>query len=89
MSDEKHETVADIVKSEIEYVDKEDYRIYNLAIERLAKVITELCFAIENCKDLEDHGFEINYFKLQDAITYISTVLADTVMGLKYIKPKE
>ena len=35
-------------KAEIEYVDKEEYRIYNLAIEHLAKVINELGCAIGN-----------------------------------------
>ena len=39
-------------KAEIEYVDKGEYRIYNLAIERLAKVVTELGYAIGDCKNL-------------------------------------
>ena len=74
---------------EIERVDKEDYRIYNLVIERLAKVITEFGFAIANCKDLEGHGFEMDYYKMQDAMTDIATVFSDAVQGLKHIKPKE
>ena len=76
-------------KVEIEYVDKGEYRIYKLAIEHLAKVITELGCAIENCKELEDRGYDMNAYKLQDAMVDIATVFAGAVAGLKYIKPKE
>ena len=76
-------------KAEIEYVDKGEYRIYNLAIERLAKVITELGYAIENCKNLEDRGYDMNAYKLEEAMVDIATVFAGAVAGLKYIKPKE
>lgn len=76
-------------KAEIEYVDKEEYRIYNLAIERLAQVIKELGYAIGNCNDLEDLGYDMNAYKLQDAMVDIATVFAGAVAGLKYIKPKE
>ena len=76
-------------KAEIEYVDKEEYRIYNLAIERLAKVITELGYAIENCRNLEDRGYDMNAYKLEEAMVDIATVFAGAVAGLKYIKPKE
>ena len=76
-------------KAEIEYVNKEEYRIYNLAIERLAKVTTELGFAIGNCNDLEDLGYDMNAYKLQDAMVDIATVFAGAVAGLKYIKPNE
>ena len=76
-------------KAEIEYVDKEEYRIYNLAIERLAKVITELGYAIENCKELEDRGYDMDAYKLEESMVDIATVFAGAVAGLKYIKPKE
>ena len=76
-------------KVEIEYVDKEEYRIYNLAIEQLAKIITELGYAIGNCNDLEDLGYDLNAYKLQDAMVDIATVFAGAVAGLKYIKLKE
>ena len=76
-------------KVEIEYVNKEEYRIYNLAIEQLANVITELGYAIENCNDLEDLGYDMNAYKLQDAMVDIATVFAGAVAGLKHIKPKE
>ena len=76
-------------KAEIEYVGKEEYRIYNLAIERMAKIITELRYAIGNCNDLEDLGYDMNAYKLQDAMVEIATVFAGAVAGLKYIKPKE
>ena len=76
-------------KAEIEYVDKGEYRIYKLAIEQLANVITELGYAIENCNDLEDLGYDMNAYKLQDAMVDIATVFAGAVTGLKYIKPKE
>ena len=76
-------------KVEIEYVDKGEYRIYKLAIEQLANVITELGHAIENCKELEDRGYDMNAYKLQDAMVDIATVFAGAVAGLKYIKPKE
>ena len=76
-------------KAEIEYVDKGEYRIYNLAIEQLAHVITELGYAIGNCNDLEDLGYDMNAYKLQDAMVNIATVFAGAVAGLKYIKPKE
>ena len=76
-------------KVEIEYVDKEEYRIYNLAIERLAKVITELGYAIGNCNDLENLGYDMNAYKLEDAMVEIATVFAGAVAGLKYIKPNE
>lgn len=75
-------------KIEVEYIDREDYRIYNLVIERLAKVIPELEHVIKNCKDLEDHGFDMDEFKLQDAMIEIATVFAEAVAGLKYFKPK-
>ena len=76
-------------KAEIEYVDKEEYRIYNLAIERLAKVVTELGYAIGNCNDLEDLGYDLNAYKLEEAMVDIATVFAGAVTGLKYIKPEE
>ena len=76
-------------KAEIKYVDKREYRIYNLAIERLAKAITELGYAIENCKNLEDRGYDMNAYKLEEAMVEIATVFAGAVAGLKYIKPKE
>ena len=76
-------------KVEIEYVGKEEYRIYNLAIEQLAKIITELGYVIGNCNDLEDLGYDMNAYKLQDAMVEIATVFAGAVGGLKYIKPKE
>ena len=76
-------------KAEIEYVDKEEYRIYNLAIEHLAKVITELGRAIGNCNDLEDRGFDMDAYKLEEAMVEIATVFAGAVAGLKYIKPNE
>ena len=73
----------------IEYIDKEDYSIYNLAIERLTRVITELGFAIGNCKDLEEKGFDMDLYKLNDAMTDIATTFAGAVAGLKYLKPRE
>ena len=76
-------------KVEIEYVNKEEYRIYNLAIEQLANVITELGYAIGNCNDLEDRGYDMDAYKLEDAMVEIATVFAGAVAGLKYIKPKE
>ena len=76
-------------KVEIEYVNKEEYRIYNLEIEQLANIITELGYAIGNCNDLEDLGYDLNAYKLQDAMVDIATVFAGAVAGLKYIKPKE
>ena len=76
-------------KAEIDYVNKEEYRIYNLAIEQLANVITELGYAIGNCNDLEDLGYDLNAYKLQDAMVDIATVFAGAVGGLKYIKLKE
>ena len=76
-------------KAEIEYVNNAEYRIYNLAIEQLANVITELGYAIGNCNDLEDLGYDMNAYKLQDAMVNIATVFAGAVAGLKYIKPKE
>ena len=76
-------------KVEIEYVDKGEYRIYKLAIEQLANVITELGYAIGNCNDLEDIGYDLNAYKLQDAMVNIATVFAGAVAGLKYIKLKE
>ena len=42
----------------------------------------------QNFKDLEDNGFEMDTYKLQDAMTDIAMTFADTVAGLKYIKPK-
>ena len=76
-------------KAEIDYVDKEEYRIYNLAIEHLANVITELGYAIGNCNDLENLGYDMNAYKLEEAMVDIATVFAGAVAGLKYIKPKE
>lgn len=76
-------------KAEIEYVDKEEYRIYNLATEHLVKVITELGYAIGNCNDLENLGYDMNAYKLEEAMVDIATVFAGAVAGLKYIKPKE
>ena len=76
-------------KAEIEYVDKGEYRIYNLAIEYLAKVITELGYAIGNCNDLEDRGYDLDAYKLEEAMVEIATVFAGAVAGLKYIKPNE
>ena len=74
---------------EIEHVDKKEYRIYNLEIEHLAKVTTELGYAIGNCNDLEDLGYDMNAYKLEEAMVDIATVFAGAVAGLKYIKPKE
>lgn len=76
-------------KIDIEYVEPGDYHLYNLAIERLAQVIPELGYAIANCKDLEDRGFDMDVFKLEGAMVEIATVFAEVVAGLKYIKPKE
>ena len=76
-------------KAEIEYVNNAEYRIYNLAIEQLANVITELGYAIGNCNDLEDRGYDMNAYKLEEAMVDIATVFAGAVAGLKYIKPKE
>ena len=76
-------------KAEIEYVGKEEYRIYNLAIERMAKIITELGYAIGNCNDLEDLGYDMDAYKLEEAMVDIATVFAGAVAGLKYIKPNE
>ena len=76
-------------KAEIEYVDKGEYRIYNLAIERMSKIITELGYAIGNCNDLEDRGYDMNAYKLEEAMVDIATVFAGAVAGLKYIKPNE
>ena len=76
-------------KAEIEYVDKGEYRIYNLAIEYLAKVITELGYAIGNCNDLENLGYDMNAYKLEEAMVDIATLFAGAVAGLKYIKPNE
>ena len=76
-------------KAEIEYVDRGEYRIYNLAAERLAKVITELGYAIGNCNELEDLGYDMDAYKLEEAMVDIATVFAGAVAGLKYIKPKE
>ena len=73
----------------IETVSAEEYRLYNLVIERLTKVIEELTFAISNCKDLEGDGWDMNLFMLQDGLVDIARVYAETVNGLKYIKPKE
>lgn len=75
-------------KIEVEAVEKEDYRLYKLVIERLAKIIPELGYAIANCKDLEANEFEMSSFRLQDAMTDIATVFAETVQGLECIKPK-
>ena len=76
-------------KIEIDYVNKEEYRIYNSAIEQLAKIITELGYAIGNCNDLEDLGYDLNAYKLEEAMVEIATVFAGAVAGLKYIKPNE
>ena len=76
-------------KAEIKYVDKGEYRIYNLAIEDLAKVITELGSAIENCNYLEERGYDLDAYKLEEAMVEIATVFAGAVAGLKYIKPNE
>ena len=76
-------------KVEIEYVDKGEYRIYKLAIEQLANVITELGYAIGNCNVLENLGYDMNAYKLEEAMVDIATVFAGAVAGLKYIKPKE
>ena len=76
-------------KAEIQYVGKGEYRIYNLAIEHLAKVITELGYAIGDCKNLEDLGYDLNAYKLEEAMVEIATVFAGAVAGLKYIKPNE
>ena len=76
-------------KAEIEYVDKGEYRIYNLATEHLTKVITELGYAIGSCNDLENLGYDMNAYKLEEAMVDIATVFAGAVAGLKYIKPKE
>ena len=37
----------------------------------------------------EDLGYDLNAYKLQDAMADIATVFAGAVAGLKYIKPKE
>ena len=76
-------------KIEVEVVDKEDYRLYNLAMERMAQAIPVLRLAIANLKDLENHGFDMDVFILQDAMVEIATVFAGIVAGLKYIKPSK
>ena len=76
-------------KAEIEYVDKEEYRIYNLAIEHLAKVITELGSAIGNCNDLEDLGYDMNAYKLEDAMVDIATVFAGLLQVLNTLSQRK
>ena len=76
-------------KAEIKYVDKGEYRIYNLAIERLAKAITELGYAIENCKNLEDRGYDMNAYKLEEAMVDIATVFAGLLQVLNTLSQKK
>jgi hypothetical protein len=86
LKEKRGEVMSDEI--EVEYVDHEDYRIFNLAIERLAQIIPALGFAIANFKDLEDQGFYMDVFKLEDAMVEIATVFAGSVARLKYIKPR-
>ena len=77
-------------KIEIEEVSQEEYELYNLVIERLAKVIPELDIAITHSQDLEcRHGFDMDAFKLQDAMCDIASVFAKKVAGVKFIKPEK
>lgn len=76
-------------KIEIEKVSQEEYRLYNLLIEQLAKVIPKLDDAIASCKVLADHGWNTNDYKLQDAMCAIASVFAETVAGVKFIKPEK
>jgi hypothetical protein len=78
-----------IEKIKVEFVGRENYRLYNLVIEQLSKVIKELGYVVLNFKDLEDNGFEMDTYKLQDAMTDIAMVFAGTVDGLRYIKPSK
>ena len=73
----------------VEIVSLKDYHLYNLVIERLAKVIPELRLAIANCEELENNGFDMEFFRLQDAMIEISAAFAEIVSGQKYIKPSE
>ena len=52
----------------VKIVSPGDYHLYNLVIERLSKVIPELRYAIANCKDLEENGFDMDFFRLQEAM---------------------
>ena len=73
----------------VKIVSPRDYHLYNLVIERLSKVIPELRYAIANCKDLEENGFDMDFFRLQEAMIDISASFAEIVAGQKYIKPSE
>ena len=76
-------------KNNIEIVSPKEYHLYNLVIERLSKVIPELRYALANCKDLEENGFDMDFFRLQEAMIDISASFAEIVAGQKYIKPSE
>lgn len=76
-------------KNNVEIVSPRDYHLYNLVIERLAKVIPELRCAIANCEKLEDNGFDMELFLLQGAMIDISAAFAEIVAGQKYVKPSE
>lgn len=77
------------MKIEIEEVSQEEYRIYNVVIERLAKVIPELDIAIASCKVLEDHGWDTDVYRLRDAMCGIASVFAEKVAGVKFLKPEK
>ena len=76
-------------KNNVEIVSLRDYHLYNLVIERLAKVIPELRCAIANCEELENNGFDMEFFRLQNAMIEISAAFAEIVAGQKYVKPSE
>ena len=76
-------------KNNVEIVSPGDYHLYNLVIERLAKVIPELRCAIANCEELENNGCDMEFFRLQNAMIEISAAFAEIVAGQKYIKPSE
>ena len=76
-------------KNNVEIVSHRDYHLYNLVIERLAKVIPELRCAIANCEELEENGFDMEFFRLQKAMIEISAAFAEIVSGQKYIKTSE
>ena len=73
----------------VEIVSPKDYHLYNLVIERLSKVIPELRLVIANCEELEKNGFDMEFFRLQNAMIEISAAFAEIVSGQKYIKPSE
>ena len=76
-------------KNNVEIVSPKDYHLYNLVIERLSKVIPELRLVIANCEELENNGFDMEFFRLQNAMIEISAAFAEIVAGQKYIKPSE